>query len=89
MHQHPPISVLAIDLGFAAIGLHDCAVLSLRRGEMPVELGPRAVAVDVHLDVTGRELPRREHPAHDVGEECLHLGPAMGLAQRMNKRHVR
>jgi hypothetical protein len=89
MHQHPRCSALAIDLRFAAIGLDQCAILPLRRCEVPVELGPRGGSIDVHLDVAGHKLPRREHPAHDVRQECLDLGPAVGLAEGMDKRHIR
>ena len=89
MDQDPRRSAFPIDLRLAAIGLDHCAVLPLRRGEVPVELGLRGVTVDVHLNVAGRELPLREQPAHDVRKECLNLGPAMSLAQGMDKSHVR
>src|SRR6266496_3035434 len=88
VHQRPLISNLAIDLRFTTVALHLRAIFLLRGGEVPIEFGPRGIAVDVYLDFAWYQLALREHPAHDVREEALHLVPAVRLAERVDKRDI-
>ena len=85
MHQNPTISGLPIDLRFTTIALHTCAVSLLRGREMPIEFGPRGIAIDVHLNVARRQLAVGKHTPHYVREESLYLVPTVRVAERVNE----
>src|ERR1039457_1577487 len=85
MHQDPPVSGLAIDLRFTTVALHRCAVFLPRGREVPIEFRPRGIAMHMHLYVARCQLAIGKHPTHYVREECLHLAPAVRMAERVDE----
>jgi hypothetical protein len=60
MYELPAAARLLVDLRFSAVGLNHGAVSFLFRDEVPIELGPCRVTVDVYGHIARGEFPFRE-----------------------------
>ena len=57
VNELPAVPGLLIDLCFPAVGLNWGAIATLLRDEVPIELDPRRLAVDVDGHVARGQLP--------------------------------
>src|SRR3984893_4437659 len=71
MNQAPPILCFTIHLCFPAVGRNGRAVLSEPGDEIPVELGPGGIPVDVDRDVVDVQLSLRKGISHQASVEVL------------------
>ena len=86
-----PLAVFpVIDLRFSALRVNRRSVCLDSCHEIPVELRPCSLAINIHRNVFGSELPFRERGAHQVSiNVSFDLCAAMFLAPWMDKRDLR
>src|SRR5712692_9222261 len=90
MDQAPAALFSLIDLCFPAVGGERGAISSELGGEIPIELGPGCIPVNMNGNVVDTQFALRKGFAHQTGVDILlNLFETVFVAQRVDKRNVR
>src|SRR5712692_7218268 len=90
MDQAPAALFSLIDLCFPAVGGERGAIFSELGGEIPIELGPGCIPVNMNGNVVNTQFALRKGFAHQTGVDILlNLFETVFVAQRVDQRNVR